>query len=143
MEHYERKVFYSRDDGGWIAIAPELPGCSAFGESPEAALQELEVVMEGWLEVAKEIRRPTPQPIADQDLQGRILLRVPKTLQKELKRDAAQEGVSVNQYAVYLLSKARAEAHPRAGGLVADRRALRAVIGKKRAVKRKFGRSKN
>lgn len=120
MEHYERKVFYSREDGGWIAVAPELPGCSAFGESPGEALKELGIAMKGWLEVAEEIGRRAPQPLADQDLQGRILLRIPKTLQKELKKDAAEEGVSVNQYAVYLLSKARAEAHPRAGGMVAD-----------------------
>lgn len=50
---YERKAFYSKEDGGWIAVAPELPGCSAFGKTPEQALMELNAVMELWLETAR------------------------------------------------------------------------------------------
>jgi len=50
---YERKTFYSTEDRGWIAVAPELSGCSAFGNTSERALTELETAMKLWLETAR------------------------------------------------------------------------------------------
>lgn len=38
---YAIEIFYSEEDGGYIAVVPELPGCSAFGETPEEALKEV------------------------------------------------------------------------------------------------------
>lgn len=104
MDHYEMKLFYSREDRGWVAVAPELPGCSAHGGTPEKALDELKVAMRGWLAVAREDRAAVPEPIADRGLQGRVLLRLPKTLHRELLEEAASEGVSLNQYLLYCLS---------------------------------------
>jgi predicted RNase H-like HicB family nuclease len=46
-----------------IAIALELPGCWAFGETPEAALEELHIAAELWIEAAKQMRRAIPLPV--------------------------------------------------------------------------------
>ena len=63
---YTIKIFYSEEDEGYIAVVPELPGCSAFGETPEEALKEVKVAIELWIEAAKKegisfpICNPTP-----------------------------------------------------------------------------------
>ena len=49
--HYHINLFYSAEDEGWIAAIPDLQNCNAFGETPEEALREVLVAMEGWLEV--------------------------------------------------------------------------------------------
>jgi predicted RNase H-like HicB family nuclease len=59
---YAIEIFYSEEDEGFIAIVPELPGCSAFGRTEEDALREVKVAMQLWLETAKEIGREIPTP---------------------------------------------------------------------------------
>lgn len=59
---YVIEIFYSEEDEGFIATAPELPGCSAFGECEEQALKEVKIVMQLWLETSKEIGRDIPCP---------------------------------------------------------------------------------
>jgi predicted RNase H-like HicB family nuclease len=51
---YKIEIFYSAEDEGYIAIAPDLPGCSAFGETEEAALEEIKTAQKLWLETAQE-----------------------------------------------------------------------------------------
>jgi len=53
MRNYIKVVFYSEDDEGFIAVAPELLGCSAFGETEEEALGELRVAIDLHLEVRR------------------------------------------------------------------------------------------
>jgi len=59
---YAIEIFYSEEDEGFIAIVPELPGCSAFGRTEEDALKEVKMAMQLWLETAKEIGREIPAP---------------------------------------------------------------------------------
>jgi len=59
---YPVTIFYSEEDQGYIAVAPDLKGCSAFGESPQEALKELETAMELWLAVARQDSVPLPAP---------------------------------------------------------------------------------
>ena len=56
-------VVWSPADSAWIADAPDLKSCSAFGASPEEAVAELRIAMEAWLDVAKEkgMKLPAPQ----------------------------------------------------------------------------------
>jgi len=65
MERYKYsiEIFYSEEDGGYIALAPELPGCSAFGETEEEALKEIKVAIDLWQETAEKAGREIPQPI--------------------------------------------------------------------------------
>jgi predicted RNase H-like HicB family nuclease len=63
IENYAIIVFWSPDDGAWVADAPDLKSCSAFGNSPEEAVAELKTAMEAWLSVANEkgMKLPAPQ----------------------------------------------------------------------------------
>ena len=60
---YTIEIFYSEEDEGYIAIVPELPGCSAFGETPEEALKEVKIAVELWIEAAKKEGREIPKPM--------------------------------------------------------------------------------
>jgi len=62
MSDYHINIFYSEEDGGYIADIPDLESCSAFGETPEQALAELERAKEAWLEAARAEGKPVPQP---------------------------------------------------------------------------------
>ncbi len=59
---YHINVFYSDEDGGYIADIPDLEACSAFGEDPGRALAEVLVAKEAWLAAAKDLGRPIPEP---------------------------------------------------------------------------------
>ena len=61
MNRYSIIVFWSEDDGAWIADAPDLKSCPAFGATPEQAVAELRVAMDAWLEAARERGLPIPQ----------------------------------------------------------------------------------
>ena len=60
MNRYHINIFYSEEDGGYIADIPDLESCSAFGETPEQALAQVEVAMKSWLEAAREAGKPVP-----------------------------------------------------------------------------------
>lgn len=62
MTDYHINVFYSQEDGGYIADVPDLPHCSAFGETPESALAEVLKAKAAWIEAAKDEGRPVPPP---------------------------------------------------------------------------------
>ncbi len=60
MKDYHINLFLNDGDGLWAADIPDLPGCSAHGETPEEALREVQVAKQGWLAVAQEIGKPIP-----------------------------------------------------------------------------------
>lgn len=62
MAKYERIIFWSEDDQKWIVDVPELPGCMADGATAVEALENVEVVINEWLELAQELGREIPQP---------------------------------------------------------------------------------
>jgi predicted RNase H-like HicB family nuclease len=62
LSDYHINVFYSEEDGGYIADIPDLEACSAFGSSPEKALSEVAKAKEAWLAAARDAGRPIPEP---------------------------------------------------------------------------------
>lgn len=62
MRDYHINIFYSDEDGGYIADVPDLEACSAFGNSPEEALKELAKARKAWLAAAKAQKKPIPPP---------------------------------------------------------------------------------
>jgi predicted RNase H-like HicB family nuclease len=64
---YEIIIYWSEEDNAFIAEVPELPGCMADGKTYQKALSNAEVVIREWIETAKELGRPIPQP------KGRLL----------------------------------------------------------------------
>ncbi len=62
MKDYHINIFYSDEDGGYIADVPDLAMCSAFGETPAEALAEVETAKQVWLDAAQAENKPAPQP---------------------------------------------------------------------------------
>lgn len=58
---YEIIIYWSNEDEAFIAEVPELPGCAADGETYQEALQNVEVVMQEWIETAQELGRAIPE----------------------------------------------------------------------------------
>lgn len=59
---YEIILYWSNADQAFIAEVPELPGCAADGETYQEALANAEVVVQEWIETARELGRPIPEP---------------------------------------------------------------------------------
>jgi predicted RNase H-like HicB family nuclease len=62
MTDYHINIFYTEEDGGYIADIPDLEACSAFGSTPEAALAEVKRAKDAWLKAAREAQRSIPAP---------------------------------------------------------------------------------
>ena len=62
MSDYAINIFWSDEDGGYVAIVPDLRGCSASGITPEEALREVQIAKDLWLEVAHERGYEIPEP---------------------------------------------------------------------------------
>jgi predicted RNase H-like HicB family nuclease len=62
MKDYHINIFYSEEDGGYIADIPDLEYCSAFGATPAEALAEVEMAKSLWLEAARAEGKPVPPP---------------------------------------------------------------------------------
>ncbi len=64
---YEIIIYWSEEDSSFIAEVPELPGCAADGETRTEALQNAQLIIDEWVETARELGRPIPEP------KGRLL----------------------------------------------------------------------
>ena len=62
MRDYHINIFYSEEDGEYIADIPDLTHCSASGDTPEEALREVLIAKSLWLETARDLGKPIPQP---------------------------------------------------------------------------------
>lgn len=66
MKDYHINIFYSEEDGGYIADIPDLEACSAFGSTPDEALKQLELAKIAWLEAARDGVDPFHNPNTSQ-----------------------------------------------------------------------------
>jgi predicted RNase H-like HicB family nuclease len=62
IDRYPVRVFWSEEDEGYIATAPDLPGCSAFGDTQSQALRELQDAIAAWIEAQQAAGNPIPEP---------------------------------------------------------------------------------
>ena len=62
MGDYHINIFYSEDDGGYVADIPDLEACSAFGDTPDDALREVQKAKKLWLAAAQAEGKPIPPP---------------------------------------------------------------------------------
>ncbi|WP_313798812.1 type II toxin-antitoxin system HicB family antitoxin [Cytobacillus sp.] len=94
------------DDGeeSYWANVKELDGCHTSADSYEEALNELQLVLTMYIDTKLEHGDPIPEPV-DEEYSGKFNVRVPKSLHKQLSIMAAEEGISLNQYVLYKLSK--------------------------------------
>ena len=59
---YKYEIYWSQEDDVFVAEVPELPGCTAHGDTPEDALASAQQAIELWIETVKEFGDPIPQP---------------------------------------------------------------------------------
>ena len=113
---YPLEVFWSDEDQGYIAVAPDLPGASAWGKTETEAIKELHTAIALWLKAARKVGNPIPGPSnrSDVNYSGKFLMRVPRRLHAELAHAAKAQGVSLNQYVLYVLTKGYGERTMRA-----------------------------
>ena len=62
MTDYHINIFYSEEDGGYIADIPDLVSCSAFGKTPREALKQVQIAKTAWLDTARNLGKPIPRP---------------------------------------------------------------------------------
>jgi antitoxin HicB len=97
-------TFYPDPEGGYVAQIKDLPGCLTQGETLEETMANINEARELWIETAYEAGDDIPLPSNDDNYSGKLLLRMPKSLHRRLAETAENEGVSLNQYIVSLLS---------------------------------------
>lgn len=93
------------EGGGWLAEIPDLPGCASDGDTPEEAVRNVLKAQEAWLAVSRkrgwDVPKPTP---LSEDCSGRLTLRLPRSLHRQLNLRARMEGVTLNELLLHLIS---------------------------------------
>lgn len=102
---YRMEIVPDTAEGGYIASFPELPGCITCGETVESAVSNALDAKKEWLEAAIEDGIEIFCPDPAEKYSGQFKLRLPKSLHKQLAEDAKRDGISMNQYCVYLLAQ--------------------------------------
>lgn len=104
IPNYSFQVSWSDEDEGYIALCPEFPTLSAFGESAEEAVVELQEAIAGAIEILEEEGQSIPSPRSIPVYSGQFRLRLPKSLHGQLAQHADAEGVSLNTLALTYIS---------------------------------------
>jgi predicted RNase H-like HicB family nuclease len=91
-------------DGYWIAEHPELPGCKADGETTQEALSSLDISRGLWIESRLATGLEVPEPQEAPEYSGKFVLRIPKSLHRDLANEAEAEGVSLNCFVSNILA---------------------------------------
>ena len=108
---YRMEIIPDTIEGGFAVKFPELPGCLTCADTMEEAVRNAEDCKREWLAAAIEDGTPIPEPMTDEDYSGQFKLRIPKSLHKSLAEHSKAEGISMNQYCLYLLTKNDAVFH--------------------------------
>ncbi len=102
---YKMEIVADTKEGGYVASFPDLTGCITCGETVEDVCKNADDAKRAWIEAALEQGVEIKEPSTQADYSGQFKLRLPKTLHKSLAEHAKAEGISMNQYCIYLLSK--------------------------------------
>ncbi len=102
---YRMELIEDTSEGGYVVSFPELPGCFSAGDTVEVAVKNAKDAKKAWLEAAIEDGISIPDPVSDDNFSGQFKLRIPKSLHRQLAEHSKSEGISMNQYCLYLLSQ--------------------------------------
>ena len=102
---YRMEIVEDKDEGGYVISYPDLPGCITCGETIETAVVNAVDAKKAWIEAALEEGIKIQEPENLEDYSGQFKLRIPRSLHRSLAEHSKREGISMNQYCVYLLSK--------------------------------------
>lgn len=101
--NYRIELIPDKEDGGFAALIPDLPGCISQGDTEEQALKMIEEAKVAWITATLKSGRPVPVP--RDRYSGKLNIRIPKTLHRELTIEAEREGVSLNQEIIVALER--------------------------------------
>ena len=96
-EQYLYSIGWSEADKAFIARVAEFPSLAAHGETQEEAMREIRDVVEFVLSDLKESNEPIPEPFGKRSFSGRLVLRMPEYMHRQLALEAMQQGISLNQ----------------------------------------------
>ncbi len=102
---YRMEIVEDTEEGGFVVSFPDLPGCLTIGETVESAVANAQDAKKAWLEAALEEGIAISEPDSLEDYSGQFKLRIPRSLHRSLAEHSKREGISMNQYCVYLLSR--------------------------------------
>jgi predicted RNase H-like HicB family nuclease len=102
---YRMEIVEDKEEGGFVVSYPDLPGCITCGETVETAVANALDAKKTWIEAALEEGIQIPEPDSLEDYSGQFKLRIPRSLHRSLVEHSKREGISMNQYCVYLLSR--------------------------------------
>lgn len=92
-------------EGGYVVRFPDLRGCLTVGETVQEAYENAMDAKLEWLNAALEEGIDIPEPSAIKEDKTNFKLQLPKSLQRVLAENSKKEGISLNQYCLYLLTK--------------------------------------
>ncbi len=98
-DHYTYRVTWSEEDGEYIGLCAEFQSLSWLAPDPESALQGIRQLIADVVNDLKENGELVPEPLATKKFSGRFMVRVPPELHRQLAREAAESGVSLNRLA--------------------------------------------
>ena len=102
---YRMEIIEDKEEGGFVVSYPDLPGCITCGDSIQSAVTNALDAKKAWIEAALEEGLSIREPDNLDDYSGQFHLKIPRSLHKSLVEHSKKEGISVNQYCLYLLSK--------------------------------------
>ena len=105
---YRMEIIPDMDEGGYTAKFPDLPGCLTCAETIEDLVASASDAKKVWLAAALEEGIEIAEPCREPSLweySGQFKLRLPRSLHRSLSLHAREEGISMNQYCIYLLTK--------------------------------------
>lgn len=97
VEQYLYAVGWSEVDNSFVARVAEFPSLAAHGETQEEAIREIRSVVEFVLNDLKESNEPIPEPFGKRSFSGRLVLRMPEYMHRQLALEAMRQGISLNQ----------------------------------------------
>ncbi len=102
---YRMEIVEDKDEGGFVISYPDFPGCIICGETVEHAVANAIDAKRALIEAALEDGVEINEPDSLEDYSGQFKLRIPRSLHRMLAEHSKREGISMDQYCVYLLSR--------------------------------------
>lgn len=104
---YTRIIQEINDESGhyFYGRIMELDGCQSTGDTLDELYKNLNEALEGYIETKLENNLEIPRPTNQEDYSGKFIVRIPKSLHMRLELEAEREGVSLDQYALYKLTR--------------------------------------
>jgi predicted HicB family RNase H-like nuclease len=97
-EDYQYSVGWSEEDQAYISRVAEFPSLAAHGDSQTQALEEINEVVRAVLEDLIEEGEAIPEPFSKRTYSGKLNVRMPEAMHRRLAIEAAEQGVSLNQW---------------------------------------------